>query len=104
MFTIIWLRPRGLIQSVIRRYCSVMCNSCRAEVCFKLDTGADVTVISQSDYRRAVSTKRLVGANDNVLQPLGMFIGRLSQGGAVVNEDIYVISGQRRSLLSRRAC
>ena len=46
---------------------------CRAEVYFKLDTGADVTVISQSDYRRAgspsldASTKRLVGANDNVL-------------------------------------
>ena len=31
-------------------------------------------------------------------------LGRLSQGGAVVDEDIYVISGQRRSLLSRRAC
>ena len=73
-------------------------------------SGADVTVISQSDYRRAgspylnASTKRLVGANDNVLQALGKFNGRLSQGGAVVDEDIYVISGQRRSLLSRRAC
>ena len=83
---------------------------CRAEICFKLDTGADVTVISQSDYRRAgspslnASTNILVGANDNVLQALGTFNGRLSQGGAVVDEDIYVISGQRRSLLSRRAC
>ena len=69
-----------------------------------------MTVISQSDYRRAgspslnASTKKLVGANDNVLQALGKFNGRLSQGGAVVDEDIYVISGQRRSLLSRRAC
>ena len=71
-----------------------------------------MTVISQTDYRRAgspsldASTKRLVtvGANDNVLQALGKFNGRLSQGGAVVDEDIYVISGQRRSLLSRRAC
>ena len=35
---------------------------------------------------------------------LGKFNGRLSQGGAVVDEYIYVISGQRRSLLSRRAC
>ena len=75
-----------------------------------LDTGADETVISQSDYRRAgsppldASTKRLVCANDNVLQALGTYNGRLSQGGAVVDEDIYVISGQRRSLLSRRAC
>ena len=87
-----------------------MGTQCRAEVCFKLDTGVDVTVISPSDYRRAgsprlnTSTKRLVGANDNVLQALGKFNGRLSQGGAVVDVDIYVISGQRRSLLSRRAC
>ena len=87
-----------------------MGTQCQAEICFKLDIGADVTVISQSDYRRAgsssldASTKRLVGANDNVLQALGKFNGRLSQGGAVVDEDIYVISGQRRSLLSRGAC
>ena len=87
-----------------------MGTQCRAEICFKLDTGADVTVISQSDYRRAcspyldASTKRLIGANDNVLQALGKFNGRLSQGRAVVDEDISVISGQRRSLLSRRAC
>ena len=66
---------------------------CRAEVFFKLSTGADVTLISQSDYRRAgspsldASTKRLVGANDNVLQALGKFNGWLSQGGAVVDED-----------------
>ena len=84
-----------------------MGTQCRADICFKLDTGADVTVISQSDYRRAgspsldASTKRLLGANDNVLQTLGKFNGR--QGGAVVDEDIYIISGQRRSLLSRRA-
>ena len=82
-----------------------MGTQCRADICFKLDTGADVTVLSQSDYRRVgspsldASTKRL--ANDNVLQALGKFNGRLSQGGAVVDEDIYVISGQRRSLLSR---
>ena len=87
-----------------------MGTQCRADVCFMLDTGADETVISQSDYRRAgspsldASTKRLVGANDNLLQSLGKCNGRLSQGGAVVDEDIYVISGQRRSLLSRRAC
>ena len=87
-----------------------MGTQCRADICFKLDTEADVTVISQSDYRRAgspsldASTKRRVGANDNVLQALGKFNGRLSHGGAVVDEDIYVISGQRRSLLSRRAC
>ena len=75
-----------------------MGTQCRADICFKLDTGADVTVISQSDYRRAgspyldASTKRFVAANDNVLQTLGKFNGRLSLGGAVVDEDIYVIS------------
>ena len=39
-----------------------------------------------------------------MLQALGKFNDRLSQGGAVVDEDIYVISGQRRSLLGRMAC
>ena len=69
-----------------------MGTQCRAEVFFNLDTGADVTVISQCDYRRAgspsldASTKRLLGANDNVLQALDKFKGRLSQGGAVVDE------------------
>ncbi len=77
-----------------------MGTQCRAEVCFKLDTGADVTVISQSDYRRAgspcpdSSTKKLVGADDNVLQALGKFNGRLSQDGAVIDEDVYVITQQ----------
>ena len=61
-----------------------------------------MTVISQSDHRRAgspsldASTKTLVGAAST-----GQFQW---QGGAVVDEDIYIISGQRRSLLSRRAC
>ena len=83
---------------------------CRAEICFRLDTGADVTVISQSHYRRAgspclvSSTKKFVGTNDKVLQEQDKFNSRLSQGGAVVDEDIFVISAQRRSLLSRKTC
>ena len=87
-----------------------MGTQCRADICFELDTGADVTLISQNDNRRAgspsldASTKRLVGANDNVLQVLDKFDGRLSQGRAAVDKDICVISGQRSSLLSRRAC
>ena len=50
------------------------------------------------------STNKLVGANDNVLQALGKFNDRMSQVKAVVEEVIYVISGQRRSFLSQRAC
>ena len=79
-----------------------MGTQCLAEVCFKFDTGADVTVISQSDNRRVgspsldASTEKLVGANDNVLQAQGKFNGSLSKSGAVVNEDIYIISGQRK--------
>ena len=53
---------------------------------------------------RELSFSGLECANDNVLQALGKFNGRLSQGGAAVDEDVYVISGQRRSLLSRGAC
>ena len=60
-----------------------MGTQCRAEVCFKFDTGADVTVISQSDNRRVgcpsldASTEKLVGANDNVLQAQDKFNGSL---------------------------
>ena len=42
--------------------------------------------------------------NDSILRALGKFCGRLSRVDAVFNEDVYVIGGQRRSLLSRRAC
>ena len=51
---------------------------------------ADVTIISQTDYRRAgspcldASTKKLVGVNDST----GQF---QRTGGAVVDEDIYVL-------------
>ena len=73
-----------------------MGTQCRAEVCFKLDIGANVTVISQRDFRRAdspsldASTKRLLCEKNNALPALGKFNGRLSQGGAVVDEDIYI--------------
>lgn len=88
----------------------VMKTKQRVDVCFKLDTGADVTVISAADYRRAgspsleMTSKTLVGANDMVLKAQGKFVGKLSRDGSVVDEDVYVISGQRRSLLSRRVC
>ena len=82
----------------------------RTGVCLKLDTGADVTVISAGDYRRAGSprlegaAKTLVGADNCALHTKGKFTGKLSRDGTVVEEDIFVIGGQRRSLLSRRAC
>ena len=74
-----------------------------------MDTGADVTVISAGDYRRAGSPqledtrKTLVDFDDCALQKRGKFTGKLSKDGTVV-EDIFVIGGQRRSLLSRHAC
>ena len=54
------------------------------EIKFKLDTGADVTVISEEDYKNigrpklCESTKTLMGANQTVLKPSGKFFGRLS--------------------------
>ena len=59
----------------------------RTDICFKLDTGADATVISGSDYRRADSpaiektSMTLVGADDRVLPAKGKFVDRLSRGG-----------------------
>ena len=72
---------------------------CRAEVCFKLDTGADVTVISQSYYRRAgspsldASTKRLVGANDNVLQALDKFNRRVERSSMKTSRSSVASEG-----------
>ena len=80
------------------------------EIKFKLDTGADVIVISEEDYKNVgrpklcESTKTLVGANQTVLTPSGKFCGRLSRGAAMLEEDIYVLGSQKRSLLGRRAC
>ena len=80
----------------------------RTDVCFKLDTGADAIVISANNNRRTGSpaleatSMTLVGADDCVLPAQGKFIGRLSLDGAGVDEDILVVSAQRRSLLSRR--
>ena len=63
-----------------------MWTQCRADVCFKLDSGADVTVIFQSDYSYQswqsitvhASTKKLVGANYDVLRAMGRFNGRMA--------------------------
>ena len=51
-----------------------------------------------------MSIRTRVGANDSVLQTMGKFGGRLSRNGVVIHEDVYVVSGQKRSLLSRRVC
>ena len=73
---------------------------CRPEVCFKLDTGACVTVNSQSDYMRGDNpcldayTKKLVGANDNVLQALGKFNDRMSQGKALVKSSTSSVANK----------
>ena len=70
-------------------------------VCFKLDT---VQYKNAGSPRLDVSIRTLVGANDSVLQTMGMFGGRLSRNGVVIHEYVYIISGHKRSLLSRRVC
>ena len=80
------------------------------DIKFKLDTRADVTVISEEDYKTVgrpklcESTTTLLGANQTVLKPSGKCCGRLSQGDAMLEEDIYLLGSQKRSLLGRRAC
>ena len=46
----------------------------------------------------------LVGADDRGFPAKGKFVGRLSRDDDVVDEHIFVISGQPISLLSRRVC
>ena len=69
-----------------------------------------MAVISEEDYTNAgrpilyESTKTLLGANQTVLKPSSKFCDRLSRGDAMLEEDIYVLGSQKRSLLGRRAC
>ena len=85
-----------------------MGTQCRAGGYFKLDTGAYVTVISQSEYRRSASpclnasTKKLVQTITCCKHWSSSMAGcRWVERSSMKTS---AISGPRRSLLSRRAC
>lgn len=66
---------------------------------FKIDTGADVTVIALS--RNTITTLR--GPSFTPLTVTGKFCGELRKGDRVSYKDIFVVKNLQSSLLGRPA-
>ena len=64
---------------------------------FKIDTGADVTVIPASIYKESEhgslkpSNQHLNGADQQPLQVIGLFTGSLSHDNMATAKEIFVI-------------
>ena len=76
---------------------------------FKIDTGADVTVIPASVYKESKhgplkpSNCLLKGADQQPLQVTGSFTGKLSHKNTEICEEIFVIQGLQTPLVGRPA-
>ena len=76
---------------------------------FKIDTGADVTVISEQEYLSKqdgplLQTNRVLsGPSQQKLDVCGQFLGNLSNQFKSTQQEIYVIRGLRKALLGRPA-
>jgi len=72
---------------------------------FHIDTGAEVTVISELTFKKLrgvvllPSLRTLRGPSRETLPAKGQFRGRIRIGDREVEEDIYVVEGLCRSLL-----
>ena len=72
---------------------------------FKLDTGAEVTAISEETYQTLqkpklkVSTKLLYGPSQFPLKTVGQFSGRLRYKSTSAIAQIYAVEGLRKDLL-----
>ena len=75
---------------------------------FKLDTGAEVSAISERDYKRLPlprpkldpPTQMLHGPTRQSLKVLGQFSSTLSHKGEASKQTIFVVQGLQRNLLS----
>ena len=65
---------------------------------FKLDTGAEVTVISEKVYP-TLKTSSSENLQDIPLGVIGQFTGTLKQGKRKYSEKIYVVKGLMNNLL-----
>ncbi len=76
---------------------------------FKIDTGADVTVIPETEYSEEQdgilrpSERVLTGAGQQPLRVCGLFRGTMKRNGKELQNEIYVVSGLRKPLLGRPA-
>lgn len=76
---------------------------------FKLDTGAEVTILSDKDWslkkhKLTLTKQNLGGPGGTKLEVLGSFEGALEISGRKHKETVYVLKNQASSLLSKRAC
>ena len=78
---------------------------------FKLDTGADVTVIGDSIYSRFFSKTKLQRAHKKLFGPcksklhcLAILQAKLRLNGKSCDEDVYVVENLETPLLGRSAC
>ena len=78
---------------------------CKHSICFKLDTGAEVTAISQETYQQLGATplnrpsKVLYGAGNQPLDVIGQFTGILSHKELHSQQIIFVIKNLKTNLL-----
>ena len=76
---------------------------------FQIDTGAEVTVISEQDFKRLGETtllpsqRTLRGPNQNLLPVKGQFRGQIRVGKRATEQTIYVVEGLHKSLLGQPA-
>lgn len=88
-------------------FIAALVNSC--PVHFKVDTGADVSVIPASQYdgshMEALKTpdKRLFGPGRTPINTKGMFNATISWEGKCVQQQIFVVEGLQTALLGRPA-
>ncbi len=73
---------------------------------FKIDTGADVSVISDTTYKALAkktplkpAKKSLTGPSSQPLDVCGQFTGALQHGCCTSSEDIFVVNNLQMSLL-----
>ena len=73
---------------------------------FKLDTGAEVSVVPEGKAPRKLmrSKRKLVGPGNTQLKVLGTFEALLCTDTRMHVEMMFVVQGQRQALLSRDAC
>ena len=78
-------------------------------ITFKIDTGADVTVISDADYNKeadgplSTCNKQLSGPSREALDVCGQFQGQLQRSSVSTTQEIYVIRGLHTPLLGKPA-
>ena len=79
-----------------------------SQVRFKIDTGTDVTVISDKIYEvlrptPTKSSKTLFGPAHTSLQVRGCFEGKIHKGDKTTEQEIFVVNGTLNALLGRPA-